>query len=77
MGERSESDRGWYWDLARHKVVRWDERGPGDQVMGPYPSPEAAANWRDTVEQRNEAWEEEDEAWEEWGEGADERDEQS
>ncbi|MEX2627527.1 MAG: hypothetical protein WD225_11640 [Ilumatobacteraceae bacterium] len=59
---------GWYWDLGKNAVVRWDERGPGDQVLGPYPSPEAAANWRSTVERRNEAWDEEDEAWDEWGE---------
>lgn len=60
------NDRGWYWDLLKERVVRWDERGPGDQVMGPYPSPEAAEHWRERVEQRNESWEEETEEWDEW-----------
>jgi hypothetical protein len=53
----------WYWDLVKHRPVRADERGPGDHVLGPYPSESAARQWRDTVEQRNQAWEEADEEW--------------
>ena len=40
------------------------ERGPADEVMGPYPSKEEAEHWRETVEARNEAWEQADREWE-------------
>lgn len=58
----------WYWDLTKQQAVRADERGPGDEVLGPYPTREAAENWRDTVEQRNESWDDADEEWADWGE---------
>ena len=32
--------------------------------MGPYESREAAANWKDKVDARNEKWEAEDKEWE-------------
>jgi hypothetical protein len=53
----------WYWDLAKQQAVRADERGPGDEVLGPYPSREAAENWQEKVAERNEAWDEADDAW--------------
>jgi hypothetical protein len=56
----------WYWDLAKQRAVRADERGPGDEVLGPYPTREAAEHWQEQVERRNEAWDEADEAWDEW-----------
>jgi hypothetical protein len=55
----------WGWDLIKHKAIPWDERGPGEQVLGPYPTREAAVNWRSKVEQRNEIWDGQDEAWNE------------
>ena len=60
----------WYWDLRRQRAVRASERGPADQVLGPYATREAAEHWRERVELRNEAWDEEDERWE----GRDRRD---
>lgn len=54
----------WYWCLAHEQVEPADSGCANDQRMGPYPSPEAAAHWKDKVEQRNQAWEEEDERWE-------------
>jgi hypothetical protein len=56
-------DDQWGWDLVKNIAVRWSERGPGDQVLGPYPSRGAAEHWRDRVEQRNTVWDEADEAW--------------
>lgn len=54
----------WYWCLE-HKTVEPGGQGcPNDRRMGPYPSPEAAANWREKVEARNEAWDEADREWE-------------
>lgn len=54
----------WYWDLGRGIAVTADERGPGDQTLGPYPSRPAAEHWRDKVESRNESWDEADDEWE-------------
>ncbi len=54
----------WYFDLRRGIAVRASERGPGEDVLGPYPTRAEALNWRAKVEERNEAWEEADEEWE-------------
>lgn len=56
-------DTKWYWDLVRGVAVRADERGPGDQTMGPYDSRYEAEHWRERVEQRNQSWDDEDEEW--------------
>ena len=53
----------WYWDLKRNVAVPADQRGPGDHMLGPYPTRGEAENWKATVESRNEAWDEADEAW--------------
>lgn len=54
----------WYWDLNREVAIPADERGPGDNTLGPYPTRADAMNWKAKVEQRNEGWEDDDEAWE-------------
>lgn len=53
----------WYWDLGREKAVRSDDRGPADQVLGPYPSRFEAENWKAKVEERNEGWDADDIEW--------------
>lgn len=53
----------WYWDLTRKVAVPADERGPGHQMLGPYPTRAAAEHWQEQVESRNEAWDDADEAW--------------
>lgn len=59
----------WYW-CQKHGVVESEEQKCGSlDRLGPYDSPEAAANWKATAEARNERWEEEDEEWE--GDGQD------
>jgi hypothetical protein len=64
-----ESSTEWYWDLGRGRAVPAAERGPGDRVLGPYPTKAAAEDWRRTVDERNDAWDDADEAWE--ADGAD------
>ena len=59
----STSER-WWWDLAKGRAVRDDERGPDKDVLGPYPSRAAAEAWRERHEAREDAWEQEDERWE-------------
>ena len=55
------SSEQWYFDLNRNVAVPASERGPGDNMLGPYPSRADAENWRAKVEARNEAWDEADE----------------
>ena len=54
----------WWWDLSKGQAVRDDERGPDRDVLGPYPSREAAEAWRQSHEAREDEWEDEDERWE-------------
>jgi hypothetical protein len=54
----------WYWDLKKGHAVPASERGPADDVLGPYPSKDEAEHWRDRLEERNEAWEQADKEWE-------------
>ena len=42
------------------------EQGPGcagKDRMGPYPTREAAEQWRETVERRNKEWDAQDDDW--------------
>jgi hypothetical protein len=60
----SDEEAEWYWDLVKQVAVPASERGPAMRVLGPYPSRAAAENWRQTVEERNEAWDAADAEWE-------------
>jgi hypothetical protein len=46
----------WYFDLKRGQAVQAEERGPAKDLLGPYPSKEAAENWRATHDEREAAW---------------------
>jgi hypothetical protein len=46
----------WYFDLKQSKAVTAEERGPAKDLLGPYPSREAAEKWRQTHEDREAAW---------------------
>jgi hypothetical protein len=54
----------WWWDLTNGRAVTSDERPRDVEVLGPYPTREAAEDWRSTSKARNEAWDAEDERWE-------------
>ena len=64
LSGRSPTVEQWWWDLAQGRAVRDDERGPDRDVLGPYPSRQAAEDWRQSHEAREDAWDEEDERWE-------------
>jgi hypothetical protein len=49
----------WYYCFKHQKVEIRDECRRRDR-MGPYPTAEDAANWRQRVAARNEAWEEDE-----------------
>jgi hypothetical protein len=59
----------WYFDIRKGVAVRASERGPGDHLLGPYPTKGHAENWRATNEARNESWDDDDERWDAWGDG--------
>ncbi len=54
----------WYWCLVHQRPEREGEQDRAEDVLGPYPSEDAARHWKDTVDERNEAWDAEDERWE-------------
>ena len=49
------ADEQWYWCL-HHQRVEPAEGCPNSERLGPYPTREAAENWRQTTAARNEAW---------------------
>lgn len=52
----------WYWCL-KHGIAEQGLVCKADDRLGPYPSQQAAENWRATSESREETWEEQDKAW--------------
>jgi hypothetical protein len=64
LSGRSPTVEQWWWDLAQGRAVRDDDRGPDRDVLGPYPSRQAAEDWRQSHDAREDAWDEEDERWE-------------
>lgn len=55
-----------YWfNIVSRSVETDDNRGPDADVMGPYPTREAAEQALQTAHERTEEWDDEDRAWEE------------
>jgi hypothetical protein len=54
----------WYWCLEHDAAVTDDDPCPPSRRLGPYPSQEAAENWRQSFAARNEKWDAEDREWE-------------
>jgi hypothetical protein len=53
----------WYWCLTHDRAEEAGARDDPDNALGPYPTPEAAADWRRLNEERALKWKLEDEAW--------------
>ena len=60
-GSMGDVVRGVDVDLNRQVAVPASERGPGDNMLGPYPSRADAENWKAKVEARNDQWDDDDE----------------
>lgn len=58
----SAAGEAWYW-CVRHRRVEQGESCPADDRIGPYPSEDAARNWRQQFDERNDRWDAEDKAW--------------
>lgn len=57
------TDEKWWWDLTNGRAVTHDERPRDVEALGPFPTREAAEDWRSSIEARNEEWDAEDERW--------------
>ncbi|MCU1351458.1 MAG: hypothetical protein JWM05_667 [Acidimicrobiales bacterium] len=53
----------WYWCL-RHQRVEQEPDVPAEEWLGPYPSEEAARNWKVVHDAREDAWKKQDDEWE-------------
>lgn len=60
----------YFYNLSTGQVEE-GRQSHGEDLMGPYPTREAAQNALGTAKARNEAWEDEDREWKEWGAGSD------
>ncbi len=49
----------WFYCLEHRRVEPREGCREADR-MGPYPTPEAAANWQQRVDERNATWDEQD-----------------
>ncbi len=54
----------FYWCQRHGRVERAGETCPERDLLGPYPSAEAARNWRQQHEAREDRWQAQDDAWE-------------
>ena len=53
----------YYWCRRHDRVERAGEACGERFRLGPYPTPEAAREWRQQRDAREERWEDEDRAW--------------
>lgn len=56
----------WY-DVEGRKVIEHEEKGHDWQLMGPYPTREAAEHALQTAAERTAKWDAEDKAWNDKG----------
>lgn len=54
----------WYWCLTHSRPEGVADRDDPDNSLGPYPTEDAARNWKQRVDERNATWKAQDEAWE-------------
>jgi len=58
------SDEQYYWCQKHSRVERSGATCPERDLLGPYPSADAARNWRQQRDAREDRWQAQDEAWE-------------
>ncbi|CAN5819780.1 hypothetical protein BH23ACT10_BH23ACT10_00990 [soil metagenome] len=58
------SDEQFYWCSSHERVERGEDRCAERNLLGPYESAEAARNWKQQRDAREDRWEAQDEAWE-------------
>ncbi len=58
------ADEQFYWCRRHERVEAAGEACAERDVLGPYPSAEAARDWKQLRDAREDRWEEQDEEWE-------------
>lgn len=53
----------WYWCLRHRRVEPGGQCCKAEDRMGPYPTAEAARDWKARSEAREDSWEAEDDRW--------------
>jgi hypothetical protein len=56
----TEQGKRWWYCLKHHRVEDDNTSCAGKDLLGPYPTPEAAARALETVQRRNEEWDAKD-----------------
>ncbi len=64
----------WYWCQEHERAEPRKDVCARDRRLGPYPSREAAENWRELHGEREERWQEQEDEWA--GEGDEEGDDE-
>lgn len=59
----TDSDQ-FYWCSNHERVEQGDDRCAERHLLGPYESADAARDWKQQRDAREDRWEEQDEAWE-------------
>jgi hypothetical protein len=60
MANSADNEQRW-WFCTRHNTVEPDDTPcPGKDLLGPYPTRDAAAHALDKVKERNEEWDAQD-----------------
>jgi hypothetical protein len=54
----------YYWCTTHDRVEVAGDTCPERDVLGPYPSADAARNWKERRDAREDRWQAQDEAWE-------------
>lgn len=57
------SEDRWYFCLEHERAEQGTSGCRANRRLGPYPSREAAEDWRELAEERNERWAAEDRRW--------------
>jgi hypothetical protein len=63
MSDQDTTETPQWWFNTRTKQVEQGRQSHYSDLIGPYPTREAAAAALDTAAARNEAWDEDDEKW--------------
>ena len=53
----------WFWCTRHGRAEQGADACPPDDRLGPYESKQAAENWRERLEARNDRWDEQDREW--------------
>ncbi|MBK8469663.1 MAG: methionine aminopeptidase [Actinomycetales bacterium] len=59
----------WY-NIAKGQVETDEDRGPGEDVLGPYDTADEAAHALEIARRKTEEWDAEDRAWDQGGAAA-------